>query len=179
MLNKLSIWEISGFIFVIIIGTILHFVYGWSGKKRMVGFFSPVNESTWEHLKLLFTPMLIFSLVEYFSVGQSFQSFIPAKVMGLFLGLLAIVASFYTYTGIIGAHFLWADILTFIFGVAVAFGYSWSFILNHQASNNEFNLVGIIFACLLLISFAVFTIRPPKISLFLDPVTKTYGRQSL
>lgn len=62
----LKYYHILGAIFTIFLGTLLHFTYQWSGKNNLVAIFSAVNESTFEHLKLLFTPMLIFSIFEYF-----------------------------------------------------------------------------------------------------------------
>ena len=46
------------FIFISVLGVLLHFTYEWSGNNPIVGLFSATNESTWEHLKLLFFPML-------------------------------------------------------------------------------------------------------------------------
>lgn len=51
---------VTGFLFVGILGTLFHFVYDWCGHARLIGLFVPVNESTWEHMKLLFIPMLIY-----------------------------------------------------------------------------------------------------------------------
>ncbi len=174
LLNKLIGWEITGFIFVVIIGSLLHFVYNWTGNNRIAGIFSPINESTWEHLKLLFVPMLLFSAFEYFNVGKNYPNFILAKSIGIVLGLITIIITFYTYTGIIGKHFLCADILTFIFGVAVAFTYSWQAI-HHIQINIQNQFAGIILILTLAVSFLLFTFYPPHIALFLDPVTKGYG----
>ena len=174
MENKIFCWEIVGFIFVVIAGTILHFVYDWTGHNRIVGIFSPVNESTWEHLKLLFVPMLLYSIVECFAVGKNYPNFIAAKSVGIILGMLVIVIVFYTYTGIIGEHFLWADILTFIFGVAVAYKYSWR-IINRADIGAKANFVGIVLVLFFAACFAIFTFIPPHIELFLDPATKEYG----
>ncbi|MCH4239771.1 MAG: DUF6512 family protein [Oscillospiraceae bacterium] len=174
MENGLFYWEIAGFIFVIIAGTILHFVYHWTGQNCIAGLFSPVNESTWEHLKLLFIPMLLYSIVEYFVIGDHFSNFLAAKILGIVFGLLTIVVFFYTYTGIVGKHFLWVDILTFILGVVVAYVYSWRAI--HQANAGMTSqFVAIIVAFLLVVCFAIFTFYPPHISLFLDPIYKGYG----
>lgn len=46
----------------IIIGTLLHFVYEWSGNNFIVGLFAPVNESVWEHLKLILLPATLFGI---------------------------------------------------------------------------------------------------------------------
>ena len=42
-------WEISGIVFVFLLGALLHFVFEWSGESRIVGLFASVNESVWEH----------------------------------------------------------------------------------------------------------------------------------
>lgn len=173
MLNSLAYWEIAGFIFVVVFGSLLHFVYRWSGNNSIVGIISPVNESTWEHLKLLFVPMLLFSIIEYFVAGKAYPNFIAAKSLGVLLGMFAIVVIFYTYTGIVGKHYLWADILTFIIGVAVAYLYSWKRINTYQLRSG-LCWVGLIIV-IVLISFVIFTFTPPRIPLFLDPVSKNYG----
>lgn len=173
MLNSLARWEIAGFLFVVVFGSLLHFVYRWSGNNLIVGMISPVNESTWEHLKLLFVPMLLFSAVEYFVVGKAAPDFIAAKSLGILFGMVAIVALFYTYTGIIGEHYLWADILTFVIGVAIAYLYSWKIISKSQAHRN-LDWAGFLLV-IVTIGFLVFTFSPPKIPLFLDPVSKGYG----
>jgi hypothetical protein len=174
MENGLFCWELSGFIFVIIIGTILHFVYHWTGQNRIAGLFSPVNESTWEHLKLLFMPMLLFSIVEYFAIGNRFPNFIEAKALGIVFGLLVIVVVFYTYTGIVGQHFLWADILTFVLGVAAAYAYGWRNIHRVNAGSSS-QFAALLILLVLVACFAIFTFYPPHIPFFLDPVSKGYG----
>lgn len=166
-----AILEFSGFIFVIVVGTLLHFAYKYSENNRLVGILSPVNESTWEHLKLLFTPMLFYSIFEYLGIGKNINNFIAAKSIGIVLGLLAIVISFYTYTGILGRHFLLADILTFVIGVTVAYGFSWRVIQNGNNISDAVFILIILFA----VCFIIFTFCPPHIALFLDPVSKSYG----
>lgn len=174
-MQNLFVWETIGFIFVIIFGTILHFVYEWSGNNKIVGIFSPVNESVWEHLKMLFFPMLLFSIIEYFMVGKEYKNFIAAKSFGILLGLLFIVIFFYAYTGIAGRNFLWMDILTFILGVMVAFTYSGRKITSAEASSKT-NWASLLFLTALTLSFIVFTFRPPHIGLFASPVSKKEGK---
>ncbi|MEI3340636.1 MAG: DUF6512 family protein [Eubacterium sp.] len=56
--------NIRAFFFIAVIGTLLHFTYEWTGKNLLVGLFSAVNESTWEHMKLLFMPAFFYFLFE-------------------------------------------------------------------------------------------------------------------
>ena len=62
-------------IFVMILGTLLHFTYEWSGNNTFVAAFSAVNESTWEHLKLLFYPMFLTTIIGYFYLGKTSPQF--------------------------------------------------------------------------------------------------------
>lgn len=47
-------YQIFSVIFTFIFGTLLHFTYEWSNQNLVVSLFSAINESTWEHLKLLY-----------------------------------------------------------------------------------------------------------------------------
>ena len=64
--NKIIKLEIIAIIVILILGTLLHFTYEWSGDNLFVGSFSAVNESVWEHLKLVFYPMLLMGIINYF-----------------------------------------------------------------------------------------------------------------
>ena len=98
MYRRLNIFLIIGAVFTIITGTLLHFVYEWSGESLFVGIFSPINESVWEHLKLLFFPMSVWILIGYFIFGKKFKTYIPSAVIGILSGMILIPMWFYTYT---------------------------------------------------------------------------------
>ena len=56
--------------FINIIGTFLlcflsHFLYEWF-PNPIFSIFFPVNESIWEHMKMLYTTILIYGIIEYF-----------------------------------------------------------------------------------------------------------------
>ncbi|HEY5248811.1 MAG TPA: DUF6512 family protein [Dermatophilaceae bacterium] len=54
----------AGGIFIVVAGTLAHFVYSWSGERRVVGRVSPVNESVWEYTKLVVVPVLLLGGME-------------------------------------------------------------------------------------------------------------------
>ena len=64
MRRRLFFWELAGFLFTGALGVLLHFLYEWSGGNTLAAAFSAVNESTWEHMKLLFFPMYDFSVFQ-------------------------------------------------------------------------------------------------------------------
>ncbi|MCI6019517.1 MAG: DUF6512 family protein, partial [Clostridiales bacterium] len=76
---------IIGTLFVLILGTLSHFFYEWSNQNFFVGLVSPVNESTWEHMKLLFFPMLLYALITIPRLGKSFPRITSSLLTGILL----------------------------------------------------------------------------------------------
>ena len=111
--KKIIRFQIFSVIFTWILGTILHFLYEWSGDNKIIASFSAVNESTWEHLKLVFFPMLITTIVGFLVIGKDNKKFWCAKTIGIILAMSFIIVFFYTYTGIIGTNFAILDIGSF------------------------------------------------------------------
>jgi hypothetical protein len=50
MKSKIFKLELIGALFIIIFGSLLHFTFDWFKNFWLVGIFSAVNESVWEHL---------------------------------------------------------------------------------------------------------------------------------
>ena len=174
MTKKSSIlkFEIISTIFIMVVGTLLHFTFGWSNNNSLIGTFSAVNESTWEHLKLLFFPMLISTIIGYFYKGKVIPNYLCSKVIGIILSMSFVVIFFYTYTGIIGTNFAIVDIGSFF--IAVALGQYVAYQkMKSQSSCNK--LVPIIVLLVLYLSFVVFTFFPPHIALLKDPITGMFG----
>lgn len=166
---KIKQWQILGVAFSVVLGTLLHFTYQWSGKSVFIGIFSAINESTWEHLKLLYTPILLFGILEYFMYGKIIRNFIPVKASSILIGMIMIIVSFYTYVGIIGQNFLWLDILTFVLGVLASYWYSLFFLQTTYLCSNCAIRVGWVILVLLVLGFTLFTFSPPNIGLFSNP----------
>ena len=103
-----------------IVGTLWHFIYQWTGNNRLVALVCPVNESPWEHLKLLWFPFLLWCLINLRSTkGQSGAW--ARHCVGAITGIGVITAVFFTYKGIIGRDVMALDIISFILGVGNAF----------------------------------------------------------
>lgn len=123
--GNLRKWELAEAVFVSVSGTLLHFVYEWSGNNRVVGIFAPVNESVFEHLKLVFFPVLLFTLLQYV-LCQAIRSCLLWIKWKTVLGSMAfIVTFFYCYTGILQKDVPWLDIGSFY--VAVLLNSLWAY----------------------------------------------------
>lgn len=171
--KKIKKYQIFSVIFTFVLGTILHFTYQLSGENKVVALFSAINESTWEHLKLLFFPMLLTIIIGIFYLGKDMPSnFICSKTIGILVAMAFVVTFFYTYTGIIGRNFAIIDIASFFIATILGEFTSYMLIINKIKCNN---IVAIFILMTLLISFMIFTFYTPKIGLFKDPITEKYG----
>ncbi|MBE6775545.1 MAG: hypothetical protein E7543_05070 [Ruminococcaceae bacterium] len=174
MEKTLKRYSIIGFIFTGITGVLLHFLYGLTGKSIIVAPFSAVNESTWEHMKLLFFPLLIFAIAEYRLLGKSYGSFWCIKLSGTSAGLLTIPFLFYTYKGALGASADWFNIAIFFIAAAVALLLEMR-LLKQNISCPLPPAVAVGALLLTAVLFVTFTFAPPRIPLFTDPLTGKAG----
>lgn len=165
-------YQIFSIIFTSILGTLLHFTYEWSNNNIIVASFSAINESTWAHLKLLFFPMLLTTIIGYFYIGKNISNFLCAKTIGIITSMLFIIIFFYTYTGILGTNFAILDIGSFFVAVILGEYLAYKIMLSNFQCNTQ---IAIISLTILLLSFIIFTFNPPKIGLFEDPNTNEYG----
>ena len=158
--------------FVIIgaLGTLGHFLYEWSGDNRLVGYFFSVNESTWEHLKLLFFPTVIYSVFEYFLIKEKPENYIPAVVISVICGMLTIITLFYTINGILGYNVDFINISIYFISIISMLVKKNKLIKNQLFSVNIahwfFLLVGLIISLL----FIFWTYNPPSLGIFTPPV---------
>ena len=172
MKREIGLWQLWGFAITSLGGTLLHFLYDWIGGAVWIAPFSGVNESTWEHMKLLFWPMFIFAIVQsFFFKGR--EDFWCVKLKGTLLGLSLIPIIFYTYNGVIGKSPDWINIT--IFFVAAAMTYLYETRLFKSEAKACKSKLAIAVLGIIGVLFIIFTFDTPEINIFLDPLTKTYG----
>ena len=173
MKRDIFLWQFFGTTFTCVLGTLLHFTYEFF-PNNFIALFSSVNESTYEHLKLIFFPMFLFSIVESFFFNKHYNGFWCIKFKGILIGLILIPTLFYTLIGIFGILYGYINILIFFVSVIVSYLYEY-FQFKKQPINKSKGFIYILLLILIAISFFIFTFYPPKIPLFLDPLTKSYG----
>lgn len=165
-------YQIISIIVTFILGSLLHFTYDLSGENGFVGIFSSVNESVWEHLKLLYFPMVLTTIFGMFYIGKKVPNFLCSKTIGIALAMTFLVVFHYTYAGIIGKNISIIDIASFF--LATILGELVAYILmmnNFQCNYKKAKIVLLI----LFVCFAVFTYITPHLGIFRDPVTGEYG----
>lgn len=153
------------YISVCILGVLLHFTYEWSGNNFVVGLFSAVNESSWEHLKLLFFPLLLLTILQGRRYSSSDPNWLCSRTLGMLAGIVFIVVTFYTLWGITGRLIDVINIAIYFAGVFVVFG-------AQEKTSREMISLGAS-TCIaiwigLTILFIIFTIHAPNLGLFYD-----------
>ncbi len=161
------------FFLSVCVGFFLHFFYELSKYSRIVGLFSPINESPWEHLKMLFYPFLIFTIILHCITKRNSQNLIFANSICVFIGMLLIIALFYTMHGALGTQFFLLDIVNYLFSTAFTFFLCMYFVKNNTFSIN--NTLGCLVFVFMFLIFTILTFIPPRIPLFQDPNTKSFG----
>lgn len=176
--RRLFFWELGGFLFTGALGAALHFVYDWSGHNPAAAAFSAVNESTWEHAKLLFVPVFLFSVVQVCVLGRDCPHLLWSRALSTLAGLALIPVLFYTYTGVLGFHVTWADIAVFYLADAGLFALDCFLLRRGRRQGLWRQLAGLAVLWGLMFVFVLCTFRPPHIALWRDPVTGQYGIQA-
>jgi len=152
------------------LGSLFHFVYGWTNENMIVGLFFSVNESVWEHLKLIFYPALIYFTAEYFITKPKTDNYISQITVSIFYAMATTISLFYIYTGILGFNVDVINIMIFLLSVIVLI-----IKRNKIAEEEKFKSKNakILFIFLLVITaflFAVWSYNPPSLGIFTPPV---------
>ncbi len=170
--NKVRNYQIFSIIFTFILGTLLHFTYELSGGNIVIASFSAVNESVWEHLKLLYFPMLLTLIIGYFYIGKNVPNYLCSKTVGIITSILFTIIFFYTYSGILGKNIAIIDISSFFVATILGEYVAYKLMNSTFKCNNKI----VIFVLILIgICFVIFTYFAPKLGIFKDPTLAQYG----
>nr|WP_300326809.1 DUF6512 family protein [uncultured Anaerostipes sp.] len=166
-MKQFKYYIILGIIFVLIMGTLSHFLYQWMNQNTLIGLFCPVNESVWEHMKLVFFPMLFYSVFLYCIFSEKLPCVTSSLPLAILYGTILIPVLFYTYTGILGKDFMILDLA--IFAVSVFGGF---YILSSRSRLYKYSCFARflwILVFLFVIGFFIFAYFPPPLPLFESP----------
>lgn len=158
---------------IIVLGSLWHFIFDWSNQCSIVAAIAPVNESVWEHLKMGYWAVVIYSIMGVLF----FRSKIPFNFFSLLMGVLILEGTllliYYTYVKFVHHSILWVDITAYCAG-AFACQASMPYLTKKTTSVRQEQMSAIAFISLGVL-FAVFTFYPPHAPLFMDSRTETYG----
>jgi hypothetical protein len=158
-----------------LLGSLLHFLFDWTGHNKFVSLFSAVNESYWEHIKIAFWPTLFLQIVLFASGGYNYPSLIPAATIALYSLPISMIGMVFLYKMFTKKNVLWIDITVFFVVIAVAQILFVMFFEQLQATWVTV-VVAAIFLLGLFSAFVSYTLRPPQEpDIFINPTNSKYG----
>jgi hypothetical protein len=158
-----------------LLGSVLHFLFDWTKHNRFVAFFSAVNESYWEHIKIAIWPVFLLQIVLFSLGGYNVFSFVPAATIALYSIPVSMVGLVFLYKSVTKRNILWLDISIFFVCIAVAQSI-FVLVLGQLAPTSGTVVMSSLFLLGLVVAFLLFTFRPPREpDVFLDPIKKDYG----
>jgi len=162
-------------IFIIfILSIIFHFLYKII-PNYLFSILFPVNESVWEHMKLVVTSTLVFSMFEYYIYrrkGIYFNNFLLGNIVSTIFGVIIYLIIYIPLDSIFGYSPFIAITLLFIIFILIEFIRNYIFNLNKIKYGN---ILGIILIILVYLLFWYFTYYPLKFNLFYDNLNMGYG----
>lgn len=173
MYLKQKTFFILSTIFSIILGTLFHFAYNFLHKPFILGLFIPISESVFEHLKLVLVPLTLVGIAYtiFFKKENNLWYYILKAII---LSIIFIPIFHYLYIAIFSNTSAIFDIALYI--ISMIFSNIYIFLnLTKSNNTNDKNNVGIILLIAIYFMFILFTIYPPQIELFKDPINNTYG----
>lgn len=172
MKKNLWLWQLSGFTFAVVLGSLLHFLYEWTDFLLFAPI-SAVNESTWEHMKILFFPMLAFACIQAKFFSEEYVGFWWIKLIGVLAGVASIPVLFYTCSGAFGKTPDWLNVIFFFASAGGAYMLEWA--LFCKKVSWRFWWIAVTVLLVIATLFIMFTFFPPQLPLFQDPIRRSYG----
>jgi hypothetical protein len=179
--KEVMIWQIIGVVVIFGLGALWHFMYEWIQWKP-IGWFLPVNESVWEHVKLMFWPALLYYVVEGIFLYKKTNNFIFAKSIAFYFTPLMSMGIFYAVYFATGfENFIFDTVVLFILtGIQQFISYK---LLTREPIAGEKHIILIMIAIILIVTLAIlliaFTYYPPKIILFEHEFASSTGEYGI
>jgi len=174
--KRLRRWEIVGWIAIGIVGPLLHFVYEWSGRNRVIAAVSAVNESVWEHMKILFFPLLLLLLMELGVFAGHYRNFLAVKLTAILAGLITVPTLFYTYSGVLGENVSSIDVAIYYIAAAIS-GITTCILAERGKLVGTWKQVLAFLGLLILGFFFVwFTYYTPSLGIFRGALLRCFGK---
>ena len=163
-----------GWIVIFLLGSMFHFLYDWSGENFMIGLVAPVNESIWEHLKMALFPNIIYWSIYYFIYRDSLDKnhWFTGLLVAMITAMILIVTLYYAYTQALGVELVVVDILIFLVAILGGQHMAKHVYVHFKQMPFIYAIIGVV---LVVILFVYWTLSPPKLPIFLDGETETYG----
>ncbi len=161
-------------ILIFVLCFLTHFLYEWL-PCSLTAIFFPVNESIWEHMKMLFTSIILYGIIDYIILNKfhiKYHNFFLNLFFTAFISIPIYLTIYLPIYYKIGENmFINISLLLIVIIITQVISY---YILKMQNCPLA-NYVSIILIILSYIVFGYLTYNPPKTELFFDTQKEKYG----
>ena len=157
------------------LGFLAHNMYEWFPNK-FTSIFFPVNESIYEHQKMIFTSIMFYGIIEYFLLRKTKYNNLPLALVTSALVTMALVVSIFTpvYYLLDKKDNLFVTLGIYLFAIIMGQIVSY-YILKNKTNYKKLNIVSLISIPVIFTILAILTYYPPKNELFYDKTEQKYG----
>jgi len=175
-LKKMNLkkWKIISVFIIFALSSLFHFIYEWF-PNAITSILFPVNESIWEHNKIIILSFLVIAILEKCHYKKEKNTIFAGVVSALLCCILVMTIFTPIYLYILKCN----DnmIVTFItFFVSIGISTYINYKLLNQNYNPKLEKLAIVLWLLIFILNGILTYYPPEFSLFYDFNKNIYGR---
>lgn len=170
-LKKIKLIAVIG---IFIISIFSHFAYELF-PNILFSFFFPINESIWEHMKILFTSTLLYGLIDYLLLKKNnikYNNFSFQLYFTAFSSIPIYLVIYLPIYKLIGENlFISITLMILVYILEQYISY-------HILKEKEFKILNIISVPIIIIiylGFIYLTYNPPHTYVFYDIINEKYG----
>lgn len=167
--------KIISVFFILGLTILFHFLYDWWPNVIFSTLF-PVNESIWEHMKLLYFGIIIYGIVEYFimkKLNLVFNNFLLNLFITSYSSIIIYLAIFLPIYNIIGENMIVSiSLLVVVIILESIISYH---ILNYRNLGSIYNIISVVMLIIGYIGFVYLTYKPIRNYIFYDKLENKYG----
>ncbi len=166
-------WKAISVVIIFLLSALFHFIYDWF-PSFFTSLFFPVNESIWEHNKIIVASFLVLAIVEKLYYKKRKKVIFAEAISSLICMILVMIIFTPIYLYILKTNDnMVVTLAIFIFAITVSQIVSYYLLKKDYNSKSE-ELGVILFAIFFLINI-IFTYYPPNVAIFYDYTNNIYG----
>ena len=172
-MNKKTI-NIIGVFFIFLIGFIIHNLYEWF-PSNILAIFVPVNESVFEHIKMIFTSYMIWILIKrilYKKFNINEPCFLFKEVL---ITIFEIPFFLCIFLPIYNNHLENLMLTLFVYFVTIVISAVTGYFIQFKNNYKILNILSLIVIVIIYLIFGYLTFKPPINNFFLDSTNNSYG----
>ena len=166
--------KIISVISIFILCFLFHFIYE-NIPCTLTSIFFPVNESIWEHIKMVYSSIIFYGFFDYIILRKNniqFNNFFTS----LFISPISIIPIFLIIYlpiyNLIGTKFI-INIIVML--VVIILSQIISYLILIKNENRKIDFISLLLIMISFVAFSYLTYHPPKTKLFYDTNNKKYG----